>query len=306
MSNNQKRSALGRGLSALLESADTDVTSKQTVAGSPVAGVVGAVSHLPLDQIEPNPFQPRSEFKKEELEDLAQSIREQGIIQPITVRKLGYDRYQIISGERRFRASKQAGMTTIPAYVRVANDQAMLEMALVENIQRQDLNAIEIGISYKRLIDECNLTQDELSVRVGRNRTTVTNFLRLLKLPPEIQTALRDNKITMGHARALAGIDDIARQLLLFKEIIDRNMSVRDVESLVRSNGLQKKGKSGSKKTDHSNNPLPFEFNKIQNVLTSHFGTKVQLQREASGKGKISIPFSSDQDLNRILELLNY
>jgi len=306
MSNNQKRSALGRGLSALLESADTDVTSKQAVSGSPVSGVVGAVSHLPLDQIEANPFQPRSEFKKEELEDLAQSIREQGIIQPITVRKLGYDRYQIISGERRFRASKLAGMTTIPAYVRVANDQAMLEMALVENIQRQDLNAIEIGISYKRLIDECNLTQDELSVRVGRNRTTVTNFLRLLKLPPEIQTALRDNKITMGHARALAGIDDIARQLLLFKEIIDRNMSVRDVESLVRSNGSQKKGKSNSKKSENSNNSLPFEFNKIQNVLTSHFGTKVQLQREASGKGKISIPFSSDQDLNRILELLNY
>lgn len=306
MSNNPKRTALGRGLSALLENSDTDVTSNSSAAAatSSSSAVVGSVAQLPLAQIEPNPFQPRVEFNAEELKDLAQSIREQGIIQPITVRKMGYDKYQIISGERRFRASKLAGATTIPAYIRVANDQGMLEMALVENIQRQELNPIEIAISYKRLVDECNLTQEELSDRVGKNRSTVTNFLRLLKLPPEIQTALRDQKISMGHARALIGLDDVVHQIALYKEILERQLSVRDVESLVRTQSPA----SGSKGKTASSSPdkLSFEYTKIRNVLSSHFDTKVQLTRSSNGSGKITIPFSDDQDLNRILELLNY
>ncbi|MEY4595507.1 MAG: hypothetical protein RIQ47_1917 [Bacteroidota bacterium] len=304
MSNNPKqRSALGRGLSALLESSETDVTSKSGASVTNTQGVVGGVAQLPLDQIEPNPFQPRTEFKAEELSELAQSIKEQGIIQPITVRKMGYDKYQIISGERRFRASKLAGATTIPAYIRVANDQGMLEMALVENIQRQELNPLDIAISYKRLIDECSLTQEELSERVGKNRTTVTNFMRLLKLPPEIQIALRDNKITMGHARALVGIDDIAEQLLVFKEILQKQLSVRDVETLARTSGGKKTSTSSQ---SSGGNALSFEYSKIQNVLSNHFDANVQLQRKSNGSGKISIPFSDDQDLNRILELLNY
>jgi ParB family transcriptional regulator, chromosome partitioning protein len=295
-----KRNALGRGLSALLENSDTDVTSK---TGLETSGVVGSVAQIPLDQIDPNPFQPRTEFDANALAELANSIKHQGIIQPVTVRKLGYDRYQIISGERRFKASKIAGLTSIPAYIRVANDQGMLEMALVENIQRQDLNALEIALSYKRLIDECTLTQEELSDRVGKNRSTVTNFLRLLKLPPEIQAAIRDGKITMGHARAILGVDDISKQLMIFREIIGKQLSVRDVEDLARESG----NKSTSRKhTEKNKNQLSFEFSKIQNILTSHFGTKIQLQRADNGSGKIVIPFGNDEDLNRILELINY
>ncbi|MFM8431563.1 MAG: ParB/RepB/Spo0J family partition protein [Bacteroidota bacterium] len=304
MSNNQKKSGLGRGLSALLEDSDTDVTSRSSTPAS-VTGVVGSVTELSLDQIEPNPFQPRTEFTADQLKELAQSISEQGIIQPITVRKMGYDKYQIISGERRFRASKLSGAKTIPAYIRIANDQAMLEMALVENIQRQDLNPIDIGISYKRLIDECSITQDELSERVGKNRTTISNFIRLLKLPPDIQLALRDNKISMGHAKALMGIDDLSNQLLLFKEILEKNLNVRDVESLV-SKGGGKSRRGGKKSGSPGSSNLSFEYNKIRNVLTSHFGSQVQLQVAKDGSGRISIPFNDNQDLNRILELLNY
>lgn len=304
MSSSPKRSALGRGLSALLESSETDVTTRSGSNAAAPTGVVGGVAQLPLEQIEPNPFQPRTEFKPEELTELSHSIREQGIIQPITVRKLGYDKYQIISGERRFRASKLAGLETIPAYIRVANDQSMLEMALVENIQRQDLNPIDIAISYKRLTDECNLTQEQLSERVGKNRSTVTNFMRLLKLPPEIQAAIRDNKISMGHARALLGVTDVAHQLLLYKDILQKQLNVRDVEELVRTGGTKKPGNTNAAKGREAK--LSFEYVKIQNVLTDHFNAKVLLQRNSDGSGKISIPFSDDQDLNRILELLNY
>ncbi len=297
-----KRNALGKGLSALLENIETDVTSK---AGTESPAVVGNVANIPVDQVESNPFQPRTEFDKEALNDLAASIREQGIIQPITVRKLGYDRFQLISGERRLKASKLAGLKIIPAYIRIANDQNMLEMALVENIQREDLNAIEIAISYKRLIDECSLTQEVLSTRVGKNRTTVTNYMRLLKLPPEIQVALRDGRITMGHARAILGVDDIARQLMMFKEILSGKLNVRDSEELARESGnkstLRKKSPESS-----SAGPGSFEFTKIQNVLSSHFGTKIQLKRNGNGSGRIVIPFENDEDLNRILELLNY
>lgn len=297
-----KRTALGKGLSALLENSETDVTTKSGGINN-TGSVVGGVAQIPMNQIEPNPFQPRTEFDPEALADLAASIKQQGIIQPITVRKMGYDKYQIISGERRFKASKIAGLTAIPAYIRVANDQGMLEMALVENIQRQDLNALEIALSYKRLIDECSLTQEELSDRVGKNRSTVTNFLRLLKLPPEIQAAIRDQKITMGHARAILGVDDVAKQLMMFREIIEKQLSVRDVENLARESGNKS---TKRKKAEREKNQLSFEFTKIQNILTSHFGAKIQLQRANNGSGKILIPFDNDEDLNRILELLNY
>lgn len=296
-----KKSALGKGLSALLESSDTDVTSNVNPAAT--GGVVGSIAQIPLEQIEPNPFQPRVDFDDTSLGELSVSIKEQGIIQPITVRKLGYDKYQIISGERRYKASKLAGLKTIPAYIRVANDQGMLEMAIVENIQREDLNALEVALSYKRLIDECGLTQEELSERLGKNRSTVTNFLRLLKLPPDIQASVRDGKISMGHARAILGVDDIDKQLYIFREILNKNLSVRDVELLARETGNKSTIK---KKKEEMKDQLSFEFSKIQNILTSHFGSKIQLQRANNGSGKIVIPFQNDEDLNRVLELLNY
>ena len=296
-----KKSALGKGLSALLESSDTDVTSNVNPAST--GGVVGSIAQIPLDQIEANPFQPRVNFDDTSLGELSASIKEQGIIQPITVRKLGYDKYQIISGERRYKASKLAGLKTIPAYIRVANDQGMLEMAIVENIQREDLNALEVALSYKRLLDECGLTQEELSERLGKNRSTVTNFLRLLKLPPDIQASVRDGKISMGHARAILGVDDIDKQLYIYHEILNKNLSVRDVELLARETGNKSTIK---KKKDEMKDQLSFEFSKIQNILTSHFGSKIQLQRANNGSGKIVIPFHDDEDLNRVLELLNY
>ena len=295
---NTKRSALGKGLSALLENADTDVTSK-----TGIEGVVGSIAQISIEHIEPNPFQPRSFFEPEALAELSASIKEQGIIQPITVRKMGYDRYQIISGERRFKASKMAGLKSIPAYIRVANDQGMLEMSLVENIQRQNLNPLEIALSYKRLIDECSLTQEMLSDRVGKNRSTVTNFLRLLKLQPQIQAAIRNETLSMGHARAIIGVDDVGKQLLMFREIIDKHLSVREAENLARELGNKSSIAGKSKK---GNENLSLEYKKIQEVLSSHFRNRIRLQRTQKGNGKIVIPFENDEDLNRILELFNY
>jgi ParB family chromosome partitioning protein len=295
-----KKSVLGRGLSALLENAETDVTHHSDPELKDA--LVGSVAEISLEQIEANPFQPRSEFEAEALAELAASIQQQGIIQPITVRKLGYDKYQIISGERRFRASQMAGLKTIPAYIRIANDQGMLEMALVENIQRRDLNALEVAISYKRLIDECKLTQEEMSERIGKSRSSVTNFIRLLKLPPVIQAAIRDERITMGHARAILGVEDPAGQIQLFHELIDGNMNVRDVEERARRYG--KKSTTNAKQKGNKDQ-LTFEFTKIQNILRDHFESNVKLQRSQNGKGKITIPFESDSDLNRILDLLN-
>lgn len=292
-----KRSALGKGLSALLENADTDVTSK-----TGADGVVGSISQIPLEQIEANPFQPRTEFYEEKLAELAASIKEQGIIQPITVRKLGYDKYQIISGERRYKASKIAGLKTIPAYIRVANDQGMLEMALVENIQRENLNPIEVAISFKRLINECSLTQEVLSERVGKNRSTVTNYLRLLKLPPLIQSAIRDERISMGHARSIAGIEDVVHQLWVFEEVLKKQLSVRETEALSRESSTSRTKKS---KTETGKDTGYSELNKIQRELSEQYNTKIQVQKNASGKGKIVIPFNGIDDLNRILELLN-
>jgi len=300
MSSN-KRNALGRGLSALLENADTDITTSSEISSG--QALVGSISHISIDKIEANPFQPRNEFEEQRLNELADSIKEQGIIQPVTVRKIGNDTFQLISGERRFRASKIAGLKAIPAYVRIANDQAMLEMAIVENIQRENLNAIEIGISYKRLIDECNISQEELSVKVGKNRTTVTNYLRLLKLPPIIQAGLRDEKISMGHARALINVEDSLSQIAIFNDIIQQDLSVRKTEEMVRNNV-----KPSKKKQSTTDNPktLSPEYKKVQKDLSDRLDSKVEIKIEQAGKGKILIPFLSDEDLNRIIELLDF
>ena len=294
MMNANKKRALGRGLSAILESPETDITSKD-ISGE---FVVGAIANIPIDLIETNPFQPRDQFEEDGLKELSHSIKEHGIIQPITVRKIGYDKYQLISGERRLRASKLAGLKDIPAYIRIANDQQMLEMALVENIQREQLNSIEVAISFQRLLDECNLTQEQLSERVGKNRTTISNFIRLLKLTPEVQIIIRDGLISMGHARALISIEDVQTQIAITKKIISKDLSVRETEEIVRNLNKQ------FEKVALKNNELPESLKASKNKLTYIFGTKVDLNRNEKGKGSIVISFKNDNDLNRILTLL--
>jgi ParB family chromosome partitioning protein len=294
----KKRPAMGRGLSALLENASTDITSK-----SSESGVVGSISMLSIDSIEANPFNPRTHFEKEALRELSESIGIHGIIQPLTVRKLGRDKYQLISGERRFRASQLAGLTEVPAYIRVANDQTMLEMALVENIQREDLNAIEVALSYQRLIDECNLTQEQMSQKIAKSRSSITNHLRLLKLPAEIQLGVRDNIISMGHARALVSAGEEDFQLALFNRIVEDNLSVRELETLIREGG---KTPSSVQTKEKSQTP---ELNSKQNTFRSHLGdrvsAKVENKKTNLGSGKIIINFNSEVDLNRIIEILN-
>lgn len=293
MNNNKKKSALGRGLSALLEDAGTDITS----GIDPGQGVVaGSVTNLPIESIETNPFQPRTHFEQQALDELAASIVSLGVIQPITVRKMGYDKYQIISGERRFRASTMAGLKEIPAFIRIANDQSMLEMALVENIQREDLDAMEISISYKRLVEECKLTQEELSDRVGKQRSTVANYLRLLKLPPEIQLAIRNRKISMGHARTIINIEDPDKQLEVFAHILEKELSVREVEDFVR--GLKKQVRKTTPAPSHS---LSFELQKINEDLSRLLDAKVKLKSSKAGFGTITITFQSETELKNIL-----
>lgn len=245
---------------------------------------------MPLKYIEPNPFQPRTQFSDEALAELAQSVRELGIIQPVTLRKLGYDRFQLISGERRFRAAQLAGLHEIPAYVRIANDEAMLEMALVENIQREELDAVEVAISFQRLIDEVQLTQEQLSEKVGKDRTTVTNYLRLLRLPPEVQLGLRQKSIGMGHARALIAIGDPQRQVELFNRIIESQLSVRQVEDLARS----VKSKSSRSSSSRPNKELSRQ-------LGERLGSKVVVKQSPDGKGRIEIPFRTEEELQRLL-----
>jgi len=291
-----KKKGLGRGLSALLENVETDITSGKDTEG--VTRVLGSVAMIPVNHIEANPFQPRSIFDEESLVELANSIKVHGIIQPVTVRKMGYDQFQLISGERRYRASQIAGMEELPAYIRVANDQAMLEMALVENIQRKNLDAIEVAISYQRLIDECNLTQDQLSDKVGKKRATVSNYIRLLKLPPEVQYAIRNQDLSMGHARALLAFNDDKSLLKAFKKILAEGLSVRQTEALAKEKGTKAPGKKSP------SGVLSFEHQKIKSDLIDHFGTKVDLKRDIEGKGKIEIPFRSDDDLKRIIEKL--
>jgi ParB family chromosome partitioning protein len=301
-----KKKALGRGLNALLSDSNTaedrldvDIVHVQTQPQQQPSSPTSGITEISVDYIEVNPFQPRTHFDQEALLELAESIRVHGIIQPITVRRLAHNQYQLISGERRFQASKLADLKTIPAYVRSADDQQMLEMALIENIQRENLNAIEIALSYQRLLSECNLKQEELGERVGKNRATVTNYLRLLKLPPDVQIAVRDNKISMGHARAIINVENPDQQLYIFKKTLAEDLSVRKVEELVRNLSTHTEPAKEQPSTPSANR----EITQLQSQLSSHFGTRIVVKSDGK-KGEIKIPFLSIEDLNRILDIL--
>lgn len=291
-----RKQALGRGLSALLKDPENDIKSAEDKNADKL---VGHIVELELSSIEVNPFQPRTSFNEESLKELASSIRELGVIQPITVRKLEFDKYQLVSGERRYRASKLVGLKTIPAYIRIANDQESLEMALVENIQRQDLDPIEISLSYQRLIDEIQLTQEQLSDRIGKNRSTIANYLRLLKLDPIIQTGMRDGFLSMGHGRALINIDDTQKQLDIYEKIIQKSLSVRETEQLVRELNSEGKPAAASKKVT-----VPITYKKGIKEFTEYLGTKVDVKVTKKGSGKLTIPFSSEEDFARIKKLI--
>jgi len=298
MNQNPKKKSLGRGLSALLDSAEeTNDTSTNSAAHSSMQH--GGISQILIEQIEANPFQPRTRFDEQALKELADSIIHYGLIQPITVRRVSKDKYQLISGERRFKASQVAGLTEVPAYVRLADDKAMLEMALIENTHREDLDAIEIAMGYQRLIEECGLTQEELSGKIGKDRSTVTNYLRLLKLPPVIQLAIREKKITMGHARALINIDNPINQLSVFDKILDESLSVRDTEEKARV--IKSKLPAKHSQNDNTNAK---EDKHIEENLSGVFSSKVKVSR-SGGKGKIVIPFSSDEQFRKILAVLH-
>ena len=291
-----KRQAMGRGLSALLKDPKNDIAS---VSDKNADKVIGNIVDLDIESIEVNPFQPRTNFNEESLRELASSIRELGVIQPITVRKLAFNNYQLVSGERRFRASKLIGLETIPAYIRIANDQESLEMALVENIQRQDLDPIEIALSYQRLIDEINLTQEQMSERVGKKRSTIANYLRLLKLDPIIQTGMKDGFISMGHGRAIINITDLSDQLDIYEQILTKKLSVRDTEKLVQQYKT-------TKTTTPTEAPIaPKHIKKSIKDFSDFFGAKIGVNVSKSGSGKITIPFSSEEDFNRIKKLLD-
>lgn len=295
----KRMTGLGRGLGALLQDSDSVNRSSNPL---PHEGV-SMMSEIHLDQIETNPYQPRTRFDEEALNELAESIRIQGIIQPITVRQIGKERFQLISGERRLQASKIAGLTHIPTYIRTANDQQMLEMALIENIQRENLNAIEIALSYQRLISDCGLKQEELGERVGKNRTTVNNYIRLLKLPPMIQAALRDDQITMGHARAIINIENPETQLKIFRKTIEEAWSVRKVEEAVQA--LKLAMEEGSSK-ERRPNVIKQEMRSLQFKLSSYFGSKISIKTDDKQKGEIKIPFTSQEELERILKVIKF
>ena len=288
-------------MEAILQSPETDITSKD-ISGDYVAG---AVAEIDINLIETNPFQPRTDFDEEALRELAQSIKEQGVIQPVTVRKLGYNRYQLISGERRLRASKLAGLTTIPVFIRIANDEQMLELALIENIHRENLNAIEVAISYQRLIDECNLTQEQLSEKLGKSRPAIANFLRLLKLPAEIQIALRDGHISMAHARALINIDNKEAQLKLLQQIIEDELNVRQTEELA-NNAKNATTQGNAKEQRKQTNYLPEHFKAQIKTLSQALNTKVQVKRNLKGHGSVVIDFKDEAEFDRIISLFNH
>lgn len=290
----EKKRALGRGLSALLSESSEKVTSAND---SNAKELLGNIIEIPIERIIPNPNQPRTHFDTKALNELAQSIRELGVIQPITVRKVD-DKFELISGERRYRASQMLGLKKIPAFIRLADDREMLEMALVENIQREDLDAIEIALTYQRMIDDLNLTQEEMSQRVGKERSTVTNYVRLLKLDPIVQTGIRDGMISMGHGRALISIEDANKQLEVYEQIIRKNLSVRQTEQLIKSL------KSPTKTKDKEKLVLPNEFKKSQKEWSDLLDTKVEIVRNNNGKGKVIFNFNSDADFQRIKDLL--
>lgn len=291
---NAKKKALGKGLSALLQ--DSDNADGRGSGASHFS--IGNIADISLDQIEANPFQPRDRFEEESLTELAESIRQQGIIQPVTVRKISHDHYQLISGERRLKAARMAGLETLPAFIRGADDAQMLELALVENIQRENLNAIEIAISYQKLMEECKLSQDELSSRVGKSRATVANYMRLLKLPPELQVAIRDEKISMGHARALVNIEDEETQLAILKNILIKELSVREVEAIVRN--LNKEDESKPKALQ----AVPGGLRETVRKLSKNLGMKMRISRTAGGKGSLTISFSSDKEFETLKKKL--
>ena len=291
-----RKQALGRGLSALLNDPENDI---QTASDKNADKVVGSIVELALEHIEVNPFQPRSNFDDDSLEELASSIRELGLIQPITVRKLGFNRYQLVSGERRYRASKKIGLRQIPAYIRIANDQESLEMALVENIQREDLDPVEIALSYQRLIEEVGLTQEKLSERVGKKRSTITNYLRLLRLDPIIQTGIRDGFISMGHGRCLVNVDSRPDQIAIYEKIVGRNLSVRETEALVR--GYHNKGQ-GNGKSGKAAGKLPDFALEGQQELQRALETDIKVVSSEKGKGKISISFKDKEDFSRLIK----
>ena len=302
--NSNKKQALGKGIRALLNSIDDELST--TAEGVPaVSGQnSGGIARIPLEQIEVNPKQPRRDFDEKALAELAESIRLHDIIQPVTVVKINPTRYQLISGERRWRASKIAGLKDIPAYVRTADDQQLLEMALMENLQREDLNAIEIGLSYKRLMDECDMTQEQVAERMKKDRSTVTNYIRILKLPPDIQKAVRDGELSMGHARAIIGLEQVDQQLYVFREVREKGLSVRQVEALVKDMVAAEKSETPGAVAAKSNQ-LPPAYKRIEDNMASHFSTKVKLDRKKNGKGAIVIEFYNDTDLERIMEKMS-
>ena len=291
-----KKKELGKGIRALLNSMDNDdaVPSFDTVKE-----LSGGIAMISISEIEPNPTQPRTRFNEEQLQELAQSIKSYGIIQPLTLRKIARDKYQIIAGERRYKAAQLAGLTEVPSYVRLVDDQELFEMALVENIQREDLNAIEIAISYKRLMEETNMTQDILSDRIGKDRSTISNYVRLLKLLPYIQNAVKEKHISMGHARALAGIDDIALQLAFYKQTIANSWSVRQLETNIRDH-FNKKEKPQSVST-----PKDAEIESVKERLRTILGLKVQIERNDKGQGFVRISFNSTDELNSIIDVID-
>ncbi|MBL7720248.1 MAG: ParB/RepB/Spo0J family partition protein [Flavipsychrobacter sp.] len=308
MSQTNKKQALGKGIRALLNNIDEELKTTTPEQGVPAATGQSSNSNgilrIPLEQIEVNPMQPRHDFDEQALNELAESIKLHDIIQPITVVKMG-SMYQLISGERRWRASKKAGLKDIPAYIRTAeDDQQMLEMALLENLQRENLNAMEIALSYKRLMDECALTQEEVAERMKKDRSTVTNYIRLLKLPPDIQKAVRDGGLTMGHARAIIGLEQVDQQLYVFRETIGKGLSVRQVEQLVK-NMLSGEQKPLAAKETVVKGKLPPAYKRIEDNMASHFSTRVKLDRKKNGKGAITIEFYNDSDLERIMEKMS-
>lgn len=294
-----KKQALGRGLSALLKDSSTIQSADEKGADK----VVGRIMEIDINAIEINPFQPRTNFNEEALEELATSIKQLGLIQPITVRKLEFNKYQLISGERRLRASKKVGLNTIPAYIRLANDKESLTMALVENIQRQDLDPIEVALSYQQLMHELNLTQDEVSAKVGKQRSTIANFVRLLKLDPLVQTGIRDQLITMGHGRALITVDNTEAQSQLYFQIVKNNLSVRETEALVKKYH-ENHDKSNTEISTPKKSKFIIEEN-IKNNINKYFSTNVDVKLAPNGKGKITIPFYSEEDFKRLMKIIN-
>ena len=301
MNQPNKKDALGKGIRSLLQNIDSDLKTTAGTLKTPVVETVTGINRIPLDRIIINPKQPRRDFDEQSLKELAASVKLHDIIQPVTVSQLPDGKYQLITGERRFRAAKIAGLTDLPAYVRYANDQQLLELALLENLQREDLNAIEVGLSYKRMMEELEYTQEQVAERMGKERSTVTNYIRLLKLPPDIQLSVRNGSLSMGHARALINVDTVDKQLFIFNEIKEKGLSVRQTEELVRQ--LYKNEDKPVKTTVKSQ--LPPAYKRIEDNLASHFATKVKLAHNKNGFGSISIDYYSLQELNKILEQMN-